>query len=87
MRRPLSRHSEAIDMHLRAVQAAKELYLVINANVVYESWVQRHLIIDMSGTMVERIQSVGRIFKPVKSLKECPPSLRGRCGVFSPLAD
>ena len=73
-------------MRLRVVQATKEFYLVVNANVVYESWVQRHFIIDMSGTMVERIRSVGRIFKPVKSLKECPASLRGRCGVFSPLA-
>jgi hypothetical protein len=63
------------------------LVIIKDANVVYESWVQRHFIIDMSGTMVERIRSVGGIFKPVKSLKECPPSLRGRCGVFSPLAD
>ena len=42
-------------MRLRAVQATKEFYLVVNANVVYESWVQRHFIIDMSGTMVEGI--------------------------------
>jgi hypothetical protein len=55
VRRPLSQHNEAIDMRLRAVQDAKELYLVINANVVYESWVQRHFIIDISSTMVERI--------------------------------
>jgi hypothetical protein len=55
-------------MRLRAVQFAKEFYLVVNANVVYESRVQRHFRIDMSDTMVERIQSVGGIFKPVKSL-------------------
>jgi hypothetical protein len=63
------------------------LVIIKDTNVVYESWVQRHFIIDMSGTMVEMIRSVGGIFKPVKSLKECPPSLRGICGVFSPLAD
>jgi hypothetical protein len=31
------------------------LVIIKDANVVYESWVQRHFIIDMSGTMVERI--------------------------------
>ena len=71
----------------RALGITVMLVIIKDANVVYESWVQRHFIIDMSDTMVERIRSVGRIFKPVKSLKECPPSLRGRCGVFSPLAD
>ena len=71
----------------RALGITVLLVIIKDTNVVYESWVQRHFIIDMSGTMVERIRSVGGIFKPVKSLKECPPSLKGRCGVFSPLAD
>jgi hypothetical protein len=71
----------------RALGITVLLVIIKDTNVVYESWVQRHFIIDMSGTMVERIRSVGGIFKPVKSLKECPPSLRGSCGVFSPLAD
>jgi hypothetical protein len=69
VRRPLSRDSEAIDMCLRVVQDTKEFYLAVNANVVYESWVQRHFIIDMSNIMVKRIRSVGGIFNPVKSLK------------------
>jgi hypothetical protein len=71
----------------RALGIIALLVIIKDVNVVYESWVQIHFIIDMSGTMVERIRSVGGIFKHLKSLKECPPSSRGRCGVFSPLAD
>jgi hypothetical protein len=55
-------------MRLCVVQDAKELYLVVGFDVVYESRVQRHFRIDMSGTMVKRIRSVGGIFKLVKLL-------------------
>jgi hypothetical protein len=39
----------------RALGITVMLVIIKDANVVYESWVQRHFIIDMSGTMVERI--------------------------------